>query len=580
MAKDPEKTENVAQSVFEVPSAVLRNIEDALQFVRDSTLIKSERTFLEHLLLFASEISPDAKTVSFPYGDFQSYLKTQKAASGRLTILRRADKLVQNEIFDQLELDISEHNEGNLGGRPRKRFVLKSIHKPNFKTGPQHELELRMQGRSSRRTKSIKAVLNHLKQSDAQFIKEFSQAKPVTESLFTGILDRAMRFSTLEKVEGNRITTAIQVRKARIIVQATTQTGESSEIAALPDQRVIRAVITEIAHVMEMKLNECLVATASDQGSLPFDEHPMTFSYDEDGVLSSVPNSQALQNSFYIDVVGLAKRMGYSSPHSGSTRELINRALRRLYETNFRIVISNPESKEAQGLMHLFGLSDTSTDFRFITELKSQFDSSFYDDENFRGTDHQRNMELALSGAPEPSEADDQEAVNPYRQSELKRIRAWRISIDSHLFNRLQDKDVRSLYAAHEEIMREPNGLAHSLYNLMTSILGRTNQALKGQNERVYFQSLSVLHNTLWATRRYDRFEQSIIDLIKRHADPATWDDALKLNSASMFGYVFTLMTHDSSGQLWLRVARDRNDRLNGDFSYHNQRLSAEMAGS
>lgn len=563
------KQEERLLSSFRIPATVQKHSDEARAYLARSGLSKPEVDFITALLDLAGEIDPKSE-VTFDYLDFQKYLKAHNLPSHRMTIFRKTNFLLKDGLFDCIEM------EAIAGGRPPRLYVLKQIHKPEFQTKMESEIQTQMAGRKNERTKTTKALIKHLRKSDAQFLKAFADAKPVTETIFTGICDRAMRFHIREEVEGQRITTSLRVRNTKIIVQATTQTGIASELAALPDQRVIRAVITEVAHIIEEKVQDLLEKAAGNIQGWLFQEDSTPMTYDEEGqpILpardESISESDIIEqvpNNFFIDTASLGKRMAYASPYSTSTRETINAALRRLNETNFRVVITNPHTEEARQLMEMFGLEDTSADFRFLTSMKSQFDKSFYDDENFDGTGHQHNMEIDLA----QEYLDEENLADPYRVEELRRVRLWRISLDPHLFSRLLDKETRSLYAAHADIMKESSGLGQTLYNLITQVLGRTRHA----KEKVYMQPLHVLHNTLWPTRKYFRFEEEIIRLMRRHSKHG-WDHTLTINTVSMFGYKFTLMKKKGTKELVLRAERDRNDPLTGDNSYHNQRLQFE----
>ena len=293
-----------------------------------------------------------------------------------------------------------------------------------------------------------------------------------------------------------------------------------------------------------------------------------------------------IENSFFIDVVRIAKRMDYASPSSGNTRMFINSAIRRLYETNFRVLMT-AESPEAAAMMRKkYGLDDDTMDFRFITDIKSQFQEGFAPegvDANVE--DLPTRARHQLKNYEDLTDEELAEYVDPFHESELKRVRLWKISIDSHLFNRLKDKEARSIFVAHEEILKERSGLAQTLYNLLNHKIGRTNRKLTGGEEQKISTSFERLHQLLWPGRRFERFEEHFFALLRRHSKtPEALAKAITEANISkrtkefrpqkvvMFGFVFLLSVQ--KGEWHITIYRDRNDEINGDNSYHNRMLA------
>lgn len=126
--------------------------------------------------------------------------------------------------------------------------------------------------------------------------------------------------------------------------------------------------------------------------------------------------------------------------------------------------------------MAKFGLSDHKQNFRFITDLKSQYEQEFVESNSVSG----KSIKDLFDPATEEG-ISDEDLIDSYNENELKRVRFWQISIDDYLFNRMLDKESRSVFAAHNEIMRESSGLAQTLYNFCNHRIGRTNQRILGQ---------------------------------------------------------------------------------------------------
>lgn len=570
-----------ATSLFEIPGAVLKNADAAYKRLNDLRTIKpnqltpKEADFVAVLIELALRKSPDKSTVRFTYRDYQDFCvrqnaltnkKNQKRSTHRTTITRRMNTLAEMGLFTCMDLDAVS------AGRPPKLFRLQSIHNPTFNTTAYATLQEASHGRGTQRRTNITGTLKALRQSDAQLVKEISQARSRSDSLFTGILDRGMRFSTREHIVDNEIVVKMRVKRAHLTVMATAH----HQLAALSDQRVIRACVTCIAHIIDTKLDEYrlrreneILRRTKKAPNVTFDSDsgiytPLPGEWDGDEDALSLTNAQVVPNEFLLDTVDLAKVMNYASPHSSATRKLVNESLRRLADTNFRLYISNPESPEAKDVMDLFGLDDTAMDFRFIQDLKSQHHLSQTEKPSAPGT--------AL-GPVSDNDAD------PFREEELKRVRLWKVSIDSHLYYRLLDKNTRKLYVAHPEIMSESSGLAQSIYNLMSSIIGRKNAELLNEPDRIYSKPLRTLHNTLWPNRRYDRFQKDLVEILRYHAKRKgiPFDLAAKENQVPVFGFVFTLTRSEKDDELFIRVVRDKKDPLTGDMSYHNQKVAKDL---
>lgn len=592
-----EKQQKRSVSLFEIPSQVIRNHQAAfdrlhiLAHTNPNEIKPREADFLKLLIECAAAKSKNSKepgsTAIFSYHEFQTFvqrhnaktnIEKEKVPAHRSSIQRRVKSLADIGFFTTTELETIN------GLIAPKRYTLKNIHDENLHTNEYHEFRESFKGRQVTERTNVRSLVKKLRSGENNLIQEISSVKPVTDTMFTGWFDRAMRFSTKEIVEGNEIMVTMNVMGAKLIIQARS----AGQLAALTDQRTIRACVTHIAHIIDRKLEDARnkKAFGEQQGffgneSMGVYDHETLLDVSEEAELNAIDPEEevdirdVIHNEFYLDVVDLAKLMNYQSPSSSSTRSIINESLQRLYDTNFRLVIADPNTPEAKALKERFGLDDYKLNFRFLTELRSQYDMSMpADARGANGGGDTRSKALDLTD--EQQRARDQKEIDPYSQKELTRVRIWQVAIDSKMFNRLKQDDVRMLYLAHFEIMKESNGLAHTIYNLMCSIIGRTSPEASGKKERVYHKALSTLHNTLWPTRRYDRFVGQVIEVLKKHArqKETYWDKSLKRNKVAAFGFVFVLYENaDDGNKLWLKVRRDREDKVTGDRSYHNLKM-------
>ncbi|WP_166255928.1 hypothetical protein [Marinobacter salicampi] len=574
-AKSQQSKTTKKISSFVVPKQLRDNVELVLEYLeRDTHLSSADRNFIRCLIETSYKHKADDLTsdVTFTYVDLQSKLKDSKLGSTRPTIMERAKTLVDYGILKSRSI----YNEG--GGRPVQFFYLSDIHRADFRSTLQEAADQTMGGRVPNGT-TFRAALKRLANNNSAplFLKGDNPVTARTDTLFCGLLDKSMRISQGEHINGNRITSSTTIKKCKVVVQSTTLTKEGSELVCLADQRVMRALTSECIALIERQIQKLIEDQAGSQLALTYETQDLLIDVDAAGnhsVTEQVKDKKIdidrvysmIPNEFFIDVTALAKLMGYKTPSAGSVREPINKALRRLSDTNFTIHITHPESEEAEQLRNLFGLDDTTSEFRFITSLKSQYESGFYRDAT--GEQYDFDKELTLTGDV-ASEQDAERLVSHYQDQDMKRVRFWKISLDPHLFKILLDEDARRYYTftAHEEIMRESSGLAQMLYNYITGILGRK----MGPNgkPRVFKQPVSYLHQQLAGYRPDWQFREDLVRLLKRHTKPGKWDESLKLNVVRMFGYVFTLTREVRSIKdkptdvYYLSVQLDANDPIN-----------------
>lgn len=563
-----QEPKQASESFATIPQGSIRHINDALANIEANlTITSGQKRALANLLYQSLEEQTDTLTIT----QIQEY-RSRHGEQVTVRTIRNHLKMISDA---GLATEIT--HERDRGGRPVIQYVLKPLHK-ELVTTIDKELNERI-SESRRLAKRNRALLTKLRTSDAQFLSTYCSAKPVSETVFTGIFDRVMRFSVKDKVPDNRIAIQIRLSGVRVYLMATTETGPSSQLAVLGDQRCIRAVLTETAAIIEQKLNNPfgssetssrvrshrkklhdLIHSNAHQGTL-FDEDGRQIADPEKDNLWREINAEAIQNRFFIDVSNIAKRMGYRQPSSAKTRSLVNKMLRRLNETKFTIRIGGEDdaSDKILDIMEKLGLANPSGEYRFITELHSQYEEKFGNEERLHES------------------MTDEEAVDPWREDLLEKTRVWQISISDHLYQALKDPTVRAYYHAHEEIMKETSGVGHSIYNWFNSILGRTNLSLYKQKEKTYHKPLNHLHQAIWPTRHFFQFEDRFVTLIRKHSAPGTFDETLTMNRVAMFGFLFTLYYDDVTSQLMLKVSRDPKDKLTGNLSAHNRALAAAM---
>lgn len=590
----PDSHAEPTESFFEVHPSVVTRKDSALENLqRIPTLSTRDAVFYETLLDLAQpKIVSRTRSVIIPLSELEAELKTLGEPATRQTLMKRSRMLSEANVF----VTVKEPR----AGRPLSRFITQAIYSSEFADQVERENPAAIGGRKIQRRvrRDSRQVLELLKRSNAQFIKTFAvTSQPKTDHWFTGILDRSMRFDAREKVKDGIITNTVNLGAARLTIQAESTSRKSSEIAILADQRVIRAIITEVVAIIESKIAEHRKQhqrpgnqyTEIQQNRDNPDHLDFATVNEADQVVHE--DTPVIENRFYIDVVRIAKLMNYSNPNGTKVRELVNESIRRLYETSFRVLMETPNPEAAEFMRRRFGLADDRMDFRFITDLKSQYEKEFepegVDLGNYRQASLLQDNQFSEDLTPEQMA----EKMDPLNPKELRRVRVWAISIDNYLFDRLKDSEVRSTFLAHREILHERSGLAQTLYNVLSSRIGRTNRELVNQPEQTIKESLKNLHDFLWPTRKWERFEENFFGLMRRHAENAQKFDAAveKANKSKrrapftpqtirMFGFVFVLSIKDA--EWWVNIQRDRNDSLNGDYSIHNRLLKRRAAKS
>lgn len=620
MSKKASETQNSRpQNTVRIPVSVIESSQVALNNLVDARLPTPEEAFIKHLLDFGQERlkeDPNASItpfIDFTFADLEEIMKAREIRGASKRALRdKCGRLADSGFFQIRSIGAGKPTGAVPPGRKARLFILSPIHDQTFESTDTRIIREYAEGRKHKRNRTNRNLANLLKNSSQQ-VTFFNHAqKALTENLVTGICDRAQRFTTQEVVKGNRITAALKVRGVDIFVQSTTSTHEKAQLAALSDQRVTRALITEITHKIDEEIDQYMNygASADDSGQYDmldeieytdFEESPLidapkqdplpapgevdedsvaesdfVSSYEEEMLRKEKEATARIKNDFFIDTTNLCRRCDYADPTSGTARRFVNQSLRRQYDTNYRIRLKADDPQKVLSVMSIFGMPDHTTDLRLITSLKSQFDPAFIDD----AFEPNEQMPANLEG--EWSQEDIERDIDPYNPDEIRRVRYWRISIDPLIFEQLLNRETRKLYTAHPQIMSESSGLAQTLYNVFSALIGRTNRTKLGQKERVFNRSVNQLHKHVWPTREYFSFKDELISIMRRYAEQ--WNEDLSFNTARMWGYVFTLYEVDDDTQkkgrgrnrkaqqeLWLRVTRDPDDPLAGDDSYYNR---------
>ena len=531
------------ESFVTISSETMHSINEALRNIAENEILTSkQKDFLSQLLLQAEK---EENWLAITVSEIRRY---RKSVGKAVTVNRIRGVL---NALAELSVVTKTPEETGRGGKPINNYRVAQLHcdlNINRNIGTyQSNLEKRNLGNNRLLWKKIES-------ENLQILKDYDNCKLVSEALFAGVFDRVMRFSKHQSLTEDRIVTAIKIKGVTIRLQASSQLSRQQELVALEDQRLIRILVNKVLAAIEhwtppvnwegsrspeledcrQKLNEKIRRLKAK--GIPSNEHEWRVELSsEERKLWSSSRFQTADNRFFLDVVDLAKWMGYKSPASTSVRLIVNRALWRLHKTEFAIDIGSDRDQieEALEVMELLGLDSLNCKFHFLPELYSQYVAEF------QFANDQRC--LAIDG----------EDADAFINNLLRQTRIWQLSLSEDLFDRLKDRSFRNIFSANKEILNETSGVGHSLYNFFSSIL-----SVGSKNNPGYNQSLKVLKKTIWPSRTFDDFDNQVIKLIRSYMDdkvPGEFDESLESNCVSAFGFTFTLYRKEN-GALWLNV--------------------------
>lgn len=558
-------TVEVPELLLDQPRAVLARLK-ALTTGKPRELTPTWSTFIKGVLRYSYRIRNENDDVKFSVSDLRAFfgeendrLHKKRYPINATTIMRRLKDLDRAGVVQGFKIGHTP------GGVELKNYRFGDLYEPDWHTLPYQEHANARKLSSSQRKLTIHSAVRMMKASNDYLINDLTDTKSKSDGFFTGCLDRGMRGTEYETPLNNEIYSDLTIKNVQISILTTAH----YQIATRSDQRIIRAIITLIATTIDEQLEKyqklrkaallqrksCAPALIDASSGVVTDDTTVS---ELDKALMKTPRD-FVPNDFYIDVFDIARLCHYNELRSGYTRACINESIRRLYDTNFRVHLNGEGQEDILDVMALFGLKDTSMDFRFITDLKSLRVSEFE-----QSASKMRNSLVSVA------------EMNPFSVKELKRVRLWQISIDKTLYEHLLDSDNRRLYRAHDEIMADKRGLSQTLYNYLCSIIGRS-APRKGEQERTYNKPLKVLRDTLWPARPYKAFEKDFMAIMQDYAAKkgieCTEDSVVNLPA---FGFLFTV-TRVFGGELHVRVRRNKRDSLAGDHSFHNLALHSEQ---
>jgi len=450
-------------------------------------LSKTERTFLLGLLELCSSLEstlrPNNNAIDVTRNELQEWIKEKNIGSGNTILKKRSAALAEIGLFQKEKFQRPKC-------KPSDLFILQDA-----TTVLDAPTKLKQFKDHRPYRQKLKEIKTQLIETDAQILDNSLPIRLArSERLWNGVFGSCMRASRTDPRRIEPFTTIYRIGSDQIKIITSSQSD--SEICHVDDQRTIRAVITMV----------CIE------------------------IIERMDQVKEIQNEFYIDIVDLCQIMGLDG--SGANRDTVRDSLKRLYSTNFNIIIDS-DSENGHRFAEQFGITPGADDlnFRFLTELDSSIDRE-------------------------------------YGGSSIRRPRWYRIALHSKTFHDLIDLNVISTFIDNKEILKVSSGLIHIFYTWCCIHVKRS-------GKRVMHITLPDLQKFIIPASRYDNFRDRFLLALKHHQEKNNqiWDEN-GVNIINLFGYIVK-MEPDFTNEFIFSVFRDKNDPIIGDKSVHNRLLSS-----
>ena len=450
-------------------------------------LSKIERTFLLGLLELCSSLENTIEcdnnhTIDVTRTELQEWLKEKNIGSGDTILKKRSSVLAEIGLFKKEKFQRPKC-------KPADLFVLQDA---------TDVLDVPSRGKQFKdhrpHRQKLKEIKTQLIEADAQILDSSLPIRLArSERLWNGVFGSCMRASRTDPRRTEPFSTIYRIGSDQIEIITSSQSD--SEICHVDDQRTIRAVITMV----------CIE------------------------IVERMDLNKEILNEFYIDIVDLCDIMGLDG--SGANRDTIRDSMKRLYSTNFNLIIDS-ESETGHRFAEQFGITPGADDlnFRFLTELDSSIDRE-------------------------------------YGGSSVRRPRWYRIALHSKTFHDLVDLNVISTFIDNKEILKVSSGLIHIFYTWCCIHVKRS-------GKRVINISLPDLQKFMIPASRYDNFRDRFIAVLKHHQEKSkkNWNHD-GVNMINLFGYIVK-MEPDIANDFIFSAYRDKSDPIIGDSSMHNRLLN------
>lgn len=475
----------------------------------------SLRNFLMGLLDAGSSTGTKHEEFS-EYEELQGYVATRKATVDAIKGID-ANQGVSKPTFTRYLNMLRDLGclKDILSSNRKKWFKITSLVKLAA-IEPKEQKEVKAPGGKRMTKAKLRSAINILKKTNTNIL-EYSKEELVhwNQQLFNGILDIAMRTSPNDKRDS--ISVEIEIAGGLLKIMSSAQTSEGSEISMLSDQRLMRLIIAMAKREIEARRAQ-LKKTHGDTVDL----------------ISKIPN----RFTVVMDRICSAMELQLRSENFHS----IHAMMTRLAETTFDV-----DATESEWFRQVFSgmmgytengekLESDKYKIRFLNELESsQQDSRTAD--LFEGID-----------SPTPQ--------------------YYSFKLDDRLFYSLLLSENENLFLSHEALVVERSGLIQRFYNWARGYYGGTSRP---NLEKVWYDHHDLAER-LTPGNREDNFKANFVQALKRYAVD-DWSDEHGL--ALVHGYYVEWKKEDHRTSF--RIFRDKNDRLVGDNSRHNQHIRASQ---
>jgi len=503
-------TNTASGSVYKIKKRQVRQLKlySDLQCITEA-----ERCFLLELISLAAikfeQIDEEIQTIDITRPEFKKWLD-EKNEEIDVEVAKEEDEKIK-KIIKKKKIGASETliKKRSASFTTMGLFVKDKFRRENFKpsdlfllqdpTNVAHldAVEKKFKDHRTQRIR-LKEIKSSLVEADAQILdSQLNVRLARSERLWNGVFGSCMCSSRNDPRKNESFSTIYSFGADKIEIITSSQTD--SQICNVDDQRTIRAVITLAC-----------IATAE-----------------------RIQFGQNIINEFFVDIVDLCKIMGLDG--SGANRDTVRDSMKRLYSTNFNIVMDS-DSEAGARFADQFGITPGADDlnFRFLTELDASIDRE-------------------------------------YGGGSVRRPRWYRISFHSKTFQDLIDPNVISTFIDNKEILKVSSGLIHVFYTWCSI-------HVKRRGSRVLTVSLPDLQKQLIPATRYDNFRERFLVALRRQQlnSNENWIER-GVNIVKLFGYIIK-MEPDPSYDYIFTVHRDKKDPIIGDGSIHNRLSNTKQA--
>ncbi len=472
------------------------------------------RSFLAALVDTAISLSAASNEVKEPQHALSSIFKKEAFVDYlKSTGQKHSDSLISTRLTELRKLGVVTTE--------RRRTQSKKVHHHKIddlyglvQLPPLKSFNSEAEKEARRRTKEMLHVqFDFLKDDKFNILQPPKLDKGYHDRLLHGILDVCMRLSSKDSRREITVTTDLVGLPLKITSKVI---GETGDLAALPDQRCQRAIISLVKHEIDMRVAKL----KTNMGVL---DYPSDSSEEYQLLKDKIDNLFAVNIYTLCDEIRLPKR------HNNAQR-LVN-MMSRLANTVYDV-----DASKNEWFKRTFSLSGHSD------QIRIQFLQNF-------------------ETASEPPQFLDLFSLD---EGELI-PHIYTFSLDPRIFYSIIDPERTSIFLSHPELRGENSGIAQRFYNWCRAyITGNDKMYLKGRNF-----TLREMHKCLTPAARYDNFHPYFLRMLEKFCI-GEWD-VHGTSTSKIYGYIVIFESRGKDSVI--TIERDSDDPIVGDNSVHQRLL-------